>query len=282
MVEVEADHPAASLALLPDSMLYAYIDIDGVAERPGMQEHVEFQLAHFVSRDELPLAEELLVSVGARALLFSAPFHRFEWAIVLEGDLTRVAEALAGSAQSEVGLSVSVFDIHRDVGIIELVRTRSSGYQSEIYLAVLDSEALAASPDPDAVRDIIDRRADGGRLPLGLAAMVEERGLGDFLMAIPNENYSGQGEPSMAHRIYAFRAELIEEESSILRALQWFDSEAQAEAMADWLQEQTEERYFRIGWGDSVRIDQWQLEGRAVIGEATVADEELPFLVQGN
>ena len=282
MVDIQPGHPAASLSLLPDSMMYAYINLNTVARRPDIQEHVEFQLAHFVSRDELPFAEELLTSIGAGDLLLSYQFHWSQWAIILEGDFTRVAGALAGSSQSGDGLSVSVADTHRDVVIYELVRTKSSGYQTEIYLAVLDSGALAASPDPDAVRDIIDRQTDGGRLPKGLDSMVEGWGLGDFLMAFRNESHDDQAEPLNAQRIYAFQAELTDGSDSIFRALQWFDAKTQAEAAIAWLQQQTEKRYFRIGWGDSVPIDQCQLKGTAVFGEAIVADEDLPHLVQGN
>ena len=280
--DVPPEHPAAPLSLLPASMMYAYINLETVSERPNLQEHVEFQLSHFVSLDEVPFAEELLMSVGADALLLSTPFRTFEWAIILRGDLMRVADALAMSAQAGGGLSVSIVDTHHDIDIFALVRTKSSGRESEIYLTVLDSESLAASPDLDGVREIIQRHIEGGQLPQGLAAMVDDWGLGDFLMAFPNESYDDQSEPINARRIYAFRAELMDGSSSLFRAIRWFDDETQAEAAAAWLQDQTEKRFFRIGWGDSVPVDRWQLRGRTMFGEATVADEDLPFLVQGN
>ena len=194
-VEVPGDHPAAMLALLPDSTMYAHINLESVLQRPDMQEHVEFQLSHFVTLDELPFAEEMLISVGADALLLSYLFRTYEWAIVLLGDFARLDEALGAAARSGVGLSVSVVDTHRESDIYALVRTKSSGRQSEIYLTVLDSEALAASPDQDAVRVMVDRHIDGGRLPEGLAAMVEDWGLGDLLEAFPNEGTGGQGTP---------------------------------------------------------------------------------------
>ena len=219
MLDVSPGHPAAPLALLPDSMMYAYINLESVSGRPDLQEHVEFQLGHFVSQDELPMAEELLVSVGADALLLSYPFRTFEWAIVLLGDFTRLADALTVAAQTGSGLSVKVIDTHREADIYALVRTKSSGRRSEIHLTVLDPETLAASPDQDTVREVIDRHIDGGQLPKGLAAMVEDWGLGDFLMAFPNESYDDQGEPMMAQRIYAFQADLIDGSSSAFRAL---------------------------------------------------------------
>ena len=158
--------------------MYAYINLETVSKRPDLREHVEFQLAHFVSLDELPFAGELLVSVGAEALVLSYPFRTYGWAIVLRGDLTRLADALMGSVQSESGLSISIIDTHRGVDVYALVRTKSSGRQSEIYLTVMDAETLAASPDPDGVRDMIDRDIDGGQLPKGLAAMVGRLGVG--------------------------------------------------------------------------------------------------------
>ena len=282
MVEVSPEHPAAALSLLPDSMMYAYINLETVSQRPDLQEHVEFQLSHFVTLDEVPFAEELLVSVGADALLLSTPFLTYGWAIILVGDLTGVANALAMSSESGGGLSVSVVDTHRDIDIYALLRTKSSGRESEIYLTVLDSDSVAASPDLDTVQEIIQRHIGSGRLPEGLAEMVGDRGLGDFLMAFPNESYDNQGEPIKARRIYAFQAELMDGSSSVFRALQRYDDGEQAAAAATWLQEQTEKRFFRIGWGDSVSIDRWQQDGRTLFAEATVADEDLPHLVQGN
>ena len=138
-VEVAADHPAALFSLLPDSMMYAYINLETVPQRPGLHEHVEFQLSHFVTLDEVPFAEELLTSIGADALLLSTPFRTLEWAIVLVGDLSRLEDALRMSAEAGGGLSVSVVDTHRDIDIYALLRTKSSGRESEIYLTVLDS-----------------------------------------------------------------------------------------------------------------------------------------------
>ena len=282
MVEVSPEHPAAALSLLPDSMMYAYINLETVSQRPDLQEHVEFQLSHFVTLDEVPFAEELLTSIGADALLLSTPFRTLEWAIVLVGDLSRLEDALRMSAEAGGGLSVSVVDTHRDIDIYALLRTKSSGRESEIYLTVLDSDSVAASPDLDTVQEIIQRHIGSGRLPEGLAGMVNAWSLGDFLMAFPNESYDNQSEPIKARRIYAFQAELMDGSSSVFRALQRYDDEEQAAAAAAWLQEQTEKRFFRIGWGDSVPIVGWQQDGRTLIAEATVADEDLPHLVQGN
>ena len=283
MVEVSPDHPAALLSLLPDSGMYAYINLETVSKRPDLEEHVEFHLSHFVSFDEVPFAEELLVSIGADALVLSNPFQFHGWAMVLAGDFARLAEVLSAAAQGGGGLSVSVVDSHREIDIYSLLRTRASGYQTEIYLAVVDSETLAASPDPDAVRDVVDRDIDGGQLPKGMAAMVGAWGLSDFFEAFPIQGAGGQGRPTDAATVNAFQAELAEGSSSVFRAFRQFDDEEQAAAAAAWLNEQDEPRYREIGWGDSVAIDdQWQVGGKTVYGEVTVSDEDLPYLVQGN
>ena len=281
-VDVPAGHPAAVLALLPDSMMYAYINLETVSQRPDLMEHVEFQLAHFVSLDELPFAEELLVSVGADALLFSTPFRTYQWAIVLLGDFTRLSDALHTSAESGGGLSVSIIDTHREIDIYALVRTKSTGRQSEIYLTVLDPETLAASPDADSAREMIDRHNDGGQLPKGLAAMVEDWGLSDFLEAFPSEGFDEQGSPIAASRIFAFHVKLADGSTTTFRALQQFDDEERAAAAAAWLNEQDEPRWRSIGWGSSATIDEWQHRGATVYGEVVLPDEDLPGLVQGN
>ena len=282
LVEVPPDHPAALLALLPDSMMYAYINLETVWQRPDLQEHVEFQLAHFVSLNELPFAEDLLMSVGADVLLLSSPFRTYEWAIVLQGDFTRLAEVLRTSAESGVGLSINVIDTHREIDIYGLVRTKSSGRQSEIYLTVMDSEALAASPDHDSVREMIDRHIDGGRLPEDLATLVEDWGLSDFLEAFPMEGNGGQERPTDAASVFAFHAELSDGSTTTLRALQQYDDEEQAAAAVAWLNEQPEPHWRNIGWGGSAPIDQWRRKGSTVYGEAVVPDEDMPALVQGN
>ena len=281
-VDVPAGHPAAVLALLPDSSIYTYINLETVSQRPDLMEHVEFQLAHFVSQDELPFAEELLVSVGAEELLVSFPFRTYQWAMVLLGDFARLSDALRTSAESGGGLSVSIIDTYREVEIYVLVRTRSSGYDSEIYLTVLDSETLAASPDADAVREMIDRHNEGGQLPKGLAAMVENWGLSDFLEAFPREGFDEQGRPIDVSRIFAFHAELADGSTTTFRALQQFDDAEQAAAAAAWLNEQDDPVWRSIGWGSSATIDEWRHRGATVYGEVVLPDEELPGLVQGN
>ncbi len=282
LVEVPREHLAAALALMPDSELYIYINLDAVSQRPGLQEHVEFQLSHFVTSDEIPFAEELLASIGADALIFSFPLYRFDWAILLQGDFTRLADALRVSAESGGGLSVSVVDTHRDIDIYALVRNKSSGYRSEIYLAVLDAGDLAASPDPDALRDVMERHAEGGQLPEGLVSLVENWGLGDFLEAFLVEAIGPQESPLVEATVFAFRADLADGSNSTLRELRQFDDEEHAVAAAAWLNEQAEPFWREIGWGDSVSIEEWLHRGTTVYAEVTLPDEDLPYLVQGN
>ena len=287
LAEISPDHPAALLSLLPaDSLLYAFVNIETVVERPDLAEHVEFQLGHFVSMDELPFAEELLFAVGARSLVLSSPQSRGRWACILQGDLSRVGDALEEGAASGTGLSANVVDNHRGVDIFALVRTRESGEQSEIYLAVLSPEALAASPDPDTVRGIVDRQQDGGVLPRPLATLVEDWGLSDFLQAFVLRGIAGNigppGSPLNLTRISAFHATLGEDSTTTLLGLQQYDEERQAESATDWLNEQADSRWRDIGWGSSAVVDRWRSKGSTAYGEVQVPDEDMPAVVQGN
>ena len=63
-----------------------------------------------------------------------------------------MAKALAGSTRSGAGRPVSISDTHRDVGIYELVKTRSSGYQTKIYLSVNRHQ----KSDKDAAEWLLD------------------------------------------------------------------------------------------------------------------------------
>ena len=282
-VGVTAGHPAALLTLLPESTLYVYINLETVSQRPELMEDVEFQLAHFVSTDELPFAEELLVSVGVKALMLSSPFLSYEWAIVLLGDFTHLADALKMASQSGAGLAVSVAETHQGTDIYTLTQTGSSGYQSEIYLAVLDQETLTASPDLVAVQDVLNRYGDGGELPETLVAMVEEWGLSDYFLVTPLAGLGDAMEgPMGAARFFAYHATLGELSSTTLRGMWQFDNREQAATAVTWLQQQDEPHWRNIGWGASVLIDEWRLENSTVYGEATVPDEDMPALVQGN
>ena len=75
---------------------------------------------------------------------------------------------------------------------------------------------------------------------------------------------------------------LGEDSTTTLRALQQYDNEEQAAAAVAWLNEQPEPHLRDIGWGGSATIDQWRSKGSTVYGEATVPDEYVPALVQGN
>ena len=280
-VEIPADHPAAALAMLPGALFYAYINLETVSQRPGLKDHVEFRLGHFVSRDELPFAQDLLISVGVRALALSSLFTN-KWACILWGDFGQAGDALREAAASGSGLSVNVVDTHREVEIYVLVRTRDSGYESEIYLAVPTGETLAASPNLDNVRNMIDRHIDGGQLPEDLAAMVEDWGLSDILEVFLSESRSDHSSPIDASRTYAMHATLADGSATIVRALLQFQDEEQATTATSWINEQTEPRWRNIGWGESTTIDQWRHKGSTVYGEVTLFDEDLPGLMQGN
>ena len=286
-VEITPDDPVAPLAMLPSgSLIYTHINLETVWQRPDLREHVAFQLGHFVSESELPIAEELLATLEFRTLTLSIPAEGYEWAGILQGEVSMLGTALAMASESGMGLSISVIESYRGTDIYSVLRIRSSGRQSEVYLSVLDDETLAASPDLPALRDVIDRSRGTLEVPHALSAMIGEWGLGDFLQVL-NARFFGigatlQGTPLDRQRVYGFHATLSGDSTTILRAVQQYDSEELAAAAAGWLQEQLEPRWRNIGWRESATIGQWQYSGATVYGEVTVPDRDVPGLVLGN
>ena len=283
--EIPLDHPAAPLALLPvDASSFTFVDIESVGQRPAFQDDVEFQLSHFVSGDEIPFAEELLRSIGARSLALSSPDDRFEWACVLRGDFAQVQSALRQAAESGVGLSVSIIETHRQVEIFALVRERASS-ESEVYLTVLDEQTLAVSPDLDAMREIINRLQDSLSLPETLAMMLQDWGLPNYLQVFKAEIGTGgiQSSPIEAVKLYGVHATLGEEAATVLRFLFQFDDEEQASAAAAaWLGEQEEPHYRNAGYGSGVQVDRWRASGPTVYAEVIVPDEDVLELITPN
>ena len=286
-VRVPSDHPSAPFAMLPaNSLIYTHINIESTKSRPDLREHVEFQVSHFVSEDQLPFAEELLAGLGVRTLTLSRPHERYEWACILRGDMSLIASALSSFSETGEDLSVSVIETSAWTDIYALVRTRSSGRQSEIYMAVLDDETLAASPDYPALFDVVARSREPLQLPHALSSLVKEWGNGDFLQVV-NAAFFGlgataQGTPLDRQRLFAFHATLAEDSTTVLRAIQQYDDEEHASEAAKWLQQQDEPRWRNIGWGSTATVDQWRQRGATVYGEVTVPDADVPGLVQGN
>ena len=281
-----ANHPGALLAMLPaGASQFIFVDIEAAMERPALREVVEFQLGDFVNLDEIPLAEELLRSIGVSAMALGDFYTRYEWACILSGDFALVQGALrlAAAAESVGGLSASMIDAHRDVEIFSLVRNTSRS-EIQVYLAIPDRKTLAASQDLELVKEIIDRQRDGLSLPQSFAVMLEDSGHPDYLDALrlgsdPNLTLPG---PLSAAKYYAFHATLGENATTTMRALQQFSDDDQAAAAAAWLGEQEDSFWRRIGYGSGARIDQWRAEGQSVYGEANVTDEDFLGLIQPN
>ena len=281
-----SNDPAALLAMLPaGASQFIFVDIEAAMERSAFRESVEFQLGHFVNLDEIPLAEELLRSIGVSAMALGDFYTGSEWACILSGDFALVQGALrlAAAVDSGGGLSASMIDAHRDVEIFSLVRNTSRS-EIEVYLAIPDRKTLAASQDLELVKEIIDRRRDGLSLPQSFAVMLEDWGHPDYLDALrlgsdPNQTLPG---PLSAAKYYAFHATLGENETTTMRALQQFSDDDQAAAAAAWLGEQEDPFWRRIGYGSGAQIDQWRAEGQSVYGEANVTDEDFLGLIQPN
>ena len=264
---------------------FIFVDIEAAMERSAFRESVEFQLGHFVNLNEIPLAEELLRSIGVSAMALGDFYTGSEWACILRGDFALVQGALrlAAAAESVGGLSASMIDAHRNVEIFSLVRkTRRSEIQ--VYLAVPDRKTLAASQDLELVKEIINRQRDGLSLPQSFVAILEEWGRPDYLDALrlgsdPNLTLPG---PLSAAKYYAFHATLGENATTTMRALQQFNDDDEAAAAAAWLGEQEDAFWRRIGYGNGAEIDQWRAKGQSVYAEAKVADEDMLDLIQPN
>ena len=281
-----SNDPASLLAMLPaGASAFIFVDIEAAMERSAFRESVEFQLGHFVNLDEIPLAEELLRSIGVSAMALGDFYTGSEWACILSGDFALVQGALrlAASVDSVGGLSADMIDAHRDVEIFSLVRNTSRS-EIQVYLAILDRNTLAASQDLEQVKEIIDRHRDGLSLPQSFVAILEEWGRPDYLDALrlgsdPNQTLPG---PLGAAKYYAFHAKLGENANTTMRVLQQFSDDDQAVAAAAWLGEQEDAFWRRIGYGNGAEIDQWRAEGQSVYAEAEVADEDVLGLTQPN
>ena len=281
-----SNDPGALLAMLPaGASQFIFVDIEAAMERSAFRESVEFQLGHFVNLDEIPLAEELLRSIGVSTMALGNFYTGSEWACILSGDFALVQGALrlATAVDSGGGLSANMIDAHREVEIFSLVRNTSRS-EIQVYLAIPDRKTLAASQDLELVKETIDRHRDGLSLPQSFAVMLEEWGHPDYLDALrlgsdPNQTLPG---PLGAAKYYAFHATLGENATTTMRALQQFSDDDQAAAAAAWLGEQEDSFWQRIGYGSGAQIDQWRAEGQSVYGEVKVADEDFLGLIQTN
>ena len=284
IVEIPSDHPATLLAMLPASTTdFMFANIETVMERPVFQEIFQYDLMDFVDDEKSP-SEELLRSAGVNALILGNN-REYEWSCILRGDFTLMQEALnLAITISGNNPSTELVEEHRGIKIFGVFLERSYAQRDVLYLAMPSLDTLALTKDLDRMREMIERRLDGGSLPESLAAMLEDWGLPDYYFALSLGGLGGdsQDSPIAAARFYAFHATLSSGSTTILRALQQFDGEEQAAAAVAWLQEQAEPRFRRIGWGDSVSIDEWRQKGATVYAEATVPDEDVPGLVQGN
>ena len=281
-----SNDPGALLAMLPaGASQFIFVDIEAAMERSAFRESVEFQLGHFVNLDEIPLAEELLRSIGVSTMALGNFYTGSEWACILSGDFALVQGALrlATAVDSGGGLSANMIDAHREVEIFSLVRNTSRS-EIQVYLAIPDRKTLAASQDLELVKETIDRHRDGLSLPQSFAVMLEDWGHPDYMDALrlgsdPNPTLPG---PLSAAKYYAFHATLGENATTTMRALQQFSDDDQAAAAAAWLAEQEDSFWRRIGYGSGAQIDQWRAKGQSVYGEANVVDEDVLGLIQPN
>ena len=286
VVAIPSDHPAVPFSLLPgDSRVAMYLDIETVSQRPALSEAIEFQLWNFFSNRDLPLAEEMLNSADVRALSLSFLHPSGNWACILNGNFVQVEDTLQLTAEPGAGLSMTEREPHREVAIFTVAPGigPASGALPEIYVAIPSSDTLVASPSLSAVREMVERRVDGGNLPEPLAVMLEDWGLADYNLVASLEELNGDSwdRPTVPARYYALHATLSEESTTIMRALRQYDNDEQAAASVAWRNEQTEPYFRKIGWAGTVSIDEWRHKGATEYAEATVPDADIPAIVQG-
>ena len=283
IVEIPLTHPAALLAVLPaGTTQFMFANIETVLERPVFEEIFEYGLMDFVDDEKSP-SEELLRSSAVNALILGHD-REFEWSCILSGDFMLMQNALElATTMPNANPFTELVEERRGIRIFGVFLDDGYHPLDELYLAMPNRDTLVLTKDLDRMREMVERRLDGGSLPEPLAVMLEDWGLPDYLFVSLQESGSdSQDRPTAASRLYAFHATLSEGETTTLRGLRQFDDEEQAAIAVTWLQEQTNPRFRRLGWGDYVSIDEWRQKGSTVYAEVTVPDEDLPNLVQGN
>ena len=210
IVEIPSDHPATLLAMLPASTTdFMFTNIETVMERPVFQETFQYGLMDFVGDEKSP-SEELLRSAGVNALALGNN-REYEWSCILRGDFTLMQEALnLATTMSGNNPSTELVEEHRGIKIFGVFLERSYAQRDVLYLAMPSLDTLALTKDLDRMREMIERRLDGGSLPEPLAAMLEDWGLPDYYFALSLGGLGGdfQDSPIAAVRFYAFHATL--------------------------------------------------------------------------
>ena len=281
---VRLDHPAALLSLLPvESTQVIFVEAGRVLQRHPLRQEVQHGIEILAGKTAGVLSEELLLSADINSAAFGITAGYSGVAILL-GDFERFPEALRqapSAAKTDRRFSPpSALDSYRGVELFVF-----PGYDP-FFVAVPDSGALLLADSALLLREIIDRRLDGGGLDEALAGLLGQTGPIDFLIATRFETENGdQGDGSAAPpAFHAHAGSLNEGETSTIFAYMQFNETAHAEQAMEWLAEQ--EDLSGLFWGYNAETSkptgEVRREGLAVIAEAVVPDKDVPDLFLSN
>ncbi len=272
--------------MLPESTTeFTFANIETVLERRAFQEYLEYYLEDFVGANEKAPSESLLRSAGITALALGSYPERSEWYCVLRGDFTLIREALSMAVTIsganpftdlvEVRQGVEIFGVFRDDGYHPL---------DELYFVMPDMGTLAMTKDLEGAREMADRWLDGAGLPDSFVRMLRDWGRADYLNIYSAGNQGGNtpSSPLDAIKLSGFHVTLGQAATTAIRSLNQFADEEQATTAADWLNEQTEPYYRKIGFYPSVRIESWQHRGATAYAEGVVPDEVVLDVIFGD
>ena len=158
---------------------------------------------------------------------------------------------------------------------------------SDLYLALPDDRTmLLARGDEtsghDSLKEMIDRRLDGGELPEPLHHLLAETGPVDFMIARSMETGgSDQGsQPIALPTFHAFAGAVNEGDTSTVYVYFGFEEEEQAEQAADFMSVREDlGDLFYIYLSETARPSgEIRQAGRAVIAEAVAPDVDVSDL----
>lgn len=197
----------------------------------------------------------------------------------------RAPDPFFGGLQSLVEGSVvpRETEIHRGVVIYGLPSS-PYGFPSSptFYLAVVDRSILVLGFSVEKVKVIIDRIRDGGEAPKFVRVAMSSLGQADFLHVVKVEpstedvlNY-----PLAAVTLRSFAVSFNDGAISTVRSRFSFEEPGQAATAAEWMEAQG--NIEGLFFGSNHPVGQARLDGRSILSEATVPDQDVISLLFGD
>ena len=161
------------------------------------------------------------------------------------------------------------------------------GDYSDLHLALPDDRTMLLARGEDnsghnSLKEMIDRRLDGGELPGPVADMLAETGPIDFMVAwsLQTDGIEQGDQPIAPPTFHAFAGAVSEDETSTVYAYFGFEDEEQAEQAAEFLSglEDLGDLFFIYLSETGRPSGAIRKAGRAVIAEAVVPDVDVSDL----